>query len=379
MTKIKANIANKLIDELGNTYTSITALAKELGIWRGTISRSLKKHSYFKKDNHCYTCVDTFKELGPIIIEKEREDEDEYQRYLQLRDATITPVEIEEININSEVKGKKFVIALFSDAHIGKNIDSKTVNGLNEYNIDIANKRIETYFRNLVECLAKDEVDELIFASLGDGIDGFLRDEDLINSTATPLEQTMIYQNVLYNGLRYICNNPKLTKLKKIQFIGIPGNHSRATQKPMHNSSAFRMNYEVMAYQNVKRQCELTNLPIEFHIPESELYIMKIHNKTFGFAHGSFIRGGNSLLTGIYGPVLKIALKYKKLYNLDVLFMGHMHQTVYTTDAILNSSICGYDGFALANAFQYEPPQQSYICYAIKSGLQLLTRQIYCV
>jgi hypothetical protein len=61
-----------------------------------------------------------------------------------------------------------------------------------------------------------------------------------------------------------------------------------------------------------------------------------------------------------------------------MLFIGHFHSSVNTPNAIVNGSIISYNSFALTNGFEYERPQQQYICYDTMIGGQLLTRQIYC-
>lgn len=247
--------------------------------------------------------------------------------------------------------------------------------GLNEYNIKIARERIEKYFANLVSCLNTDKVEYLLFASLGDTISGFIHEELSQTNELTPLEATFEAQNLIYNGLKYICDN---TELKRIKFVGIVGNHSRVTNKIQH-SNGYKMSYEWLMYKNIQKQAELEGLPIEFDIPESEMAIEDTSDgKRFLFIHGFQIKGsGNGTVCGIYPSLGRLSLKYGKVYKQDKIYLGHFHSCISIPNAVVNGSIIGYNSYALTNGFAYEEPAQMYELYDTNIG-QLLTRQIYC-
>ena len=140
------------------------------------------------------------------------------------------------------------------------------------------------------------------------------------------------------------------------------------------------MSYEWMMYQNIKKQCELTKLPVEFYIPESELAIINtVDDKVFIFAHGFQIKGsGTNYVCGIYPALNRLCLKYAKVFKQDRLFIGHFHSSVNTPNAVVNGSIIGYNAFALSNGMEAERPKMQYICYDTEMKDELLSRQIYC-
>jgi hypothetical protein len=326
----------------------------------------------FKHNGHTYHV------FGQSANEQTINDK-EYQEFLKAKEASQVPFQVYKFKPVTNKKGYRYAVALFSDAHIEETVIPESVNFLNEYNIGIAEKRIETYFVNLATCLARDEADELIFASLGDTISGYIHQELEQTNQLTPLEATLKAQSLIYSGLKYLCENENLPKLKKIRFIGIVGNHSRVSKKIQHNNG-YKMSYEWMMYQNIKKECEITNLPIDFYIPESELAVVKtVDDKTFIFAHGYQIKSsGTGTICGIYPALNRLCLKYSKVFNQDMLFIGHFHSSVNTPNAVVNGSIISYNTFALTNGFEYERPQQQYICYDSMLDGQLLSRQIYC-
>ena len=390
---VVANVSNKMIDEYGNTYDSIRQLARVLGIRKDKISNALKIYGYFQYKGMTYTLQsgagrpprgnETSSEQNDapvkiITIEKEREDEKEYQEFKTSKSVKELPFQIYKFSPVTKKKGYRYAVALFSDAHIEEVVKPEAVNFLNEYNIKIAEERITNYFRNLANCLENDNVSELIFASLGDTISGYIHEELAQTNEMSPLEATFKAQSLIYSGLKYLCEYPGLKGLK-IRFIGIVGNHSRTTKKIQH-SNGYKMSYEWLMYQNIKKQCELTGLDIEFYIPESELAIVKSSDdRTFIFAHGFQIRStGNGTVCGIYPALNRLCLKYSNVFHQDMLFIGHFHSTVNTPNAVVNGSIIGYNAFALTSGFMAERPSQQMIVYDTALGGQLLTRQIYC-
>lgn len=386
---VKPHVPNGMRDNFGNEWDSITALAKELHVHRVRLGKILKEEGAFKHKGKVYTLKTT-----PVIqIDASINEEDinisdgnnpdnelhitkeEYENFKALKNATELPFEKYDIKFKSHNKGLRYAIALFSDAHIEETVDPASVLGKNEYNISIAEQRIKNYFINLATCINKDHVEELIFASLGDTISGFIHEELAQTNSLTPSEATIKAQSLIYSGLDFLCKN---TKLNSIKFIGIVGNHSRTTKKIQH-SNGYKMSYEWIMYQNIKSMCEITNLPIEFNIPESEMAVADMPDgKRFIFVHGYQIKsGGSGTVCGIYPALNRLAMKWDRTFNQDKIYLGHFHSCVSIPNAVVNGSIIGFNSFALSNGFTYEEPAQMYEVYDSERGL-LLTRKIYC-
>lgn len=393
---IKPNVCNPVVDEKGNLYKSIAELSRKINVWAGGITKAFNNRGYFEKDGIKYFLANnsndgvyvpsTSENLDgtvqqPIIVKvkEEREDEEEYQEYLrqksQIGEIEALPFESYEFKFNEKIEGEKYAVALFSDAHIEETVNPQSVMSLNEYNTDIAKQRIQNYFSNLVHCLNKDEVSHLIFASLGDTISGYIHDELAQTNGLTPLEATQLAQGLLFNGLKFICEK---SNVEDIYFIGIVGNHSRVTKKIQH-ANGYKMSYEWLMYQNIKRECEIAGLPITFNLPESEMAVVDTQdNRRFLFIHGFQIRSnGSGTVCGIYPALNRLCMKWDKIFHQDKIYLGHFHSCVSIPNAMVNGSIIGYNSFALSNGFGYERPAQQYEVYDTKIGL-LLTRQIYC-
>ena len=382
MNNVKASVSNEIVNELGQKFPSIRKLAEALHISKKRISNKLRAGEPFVYGGHTYTLsgvnyvgFDNVNENTETNEQMPVEYSQDYKDFLNAKKVSELPFEKYEFKFNKRKAGTRYAVALFSDAHIEETVKSASVMGLNEYNVKIARERIEKYFANLVSCLNTDKVEYLLFASLGDTISGFIHEELSQSNELTPLEATFEAQNLIYNGLKYICDN---TELKHIKFVGIVGNHSRVTNKIQH-SNGYKMSYEWLMYKNIQKQAELEGLPIEFDIPESEMAIEDTSDgKRFLFIHGFQIKGsGNGTVCGIYPSLGRLSLKYGKVYKQDKIYLGHFHSCISIPNAVVNGSIIGYNSYALTNGFAYEEPAQMYELYDTNIG-QLLTRQIYC-
>ena len=379
------NVSNGMKDDIGNEWDSINALIKDIHVQRFRLSKSLKKDGFFKHNGRIYTLkttptVKVVQENKARYLTDEEKNrisitQEEYDSYQALKNATGLPFEKYDIKFKSHKDGVRYAIALFSDAHIEETVEPASVLGKNEYNLSIAENRIKNYFNNLATCINKDHVEELIFASLGDTISGFIHDELAQTNGLTPSEATIKAQSLIYCGLDFLCKN---TKLNSIKFIGIVGNHSRTTKKIQH-SNGYKLSYEWIMYQNIRNMCEITGLPVEFNIPESEMAVADTPDgKRFIFVHGYQIKsGGSGTVCGIYPALNRLSMKWDRTFNQDKIYLGHFHSCVSIPNAVVNGSIIGFNSFALSNGFTYEEPAQMYEVYDSERGL-LLTRKIYC-
>lgn len=384
------SVSNKIVDNYGNVYNSIRQLAKYIHVSRGTISAALNSDGVFLHKGVEYKLAKgkmlvkatpiTESKPAPTkrLSKKEKEEQREFEEYKLYKKVKALDFEVYDMEpIKGYTAGYRYAVALFSDAHIEETVKPETVNWLNEYNLEIAEKRIKTYFVNLANCLKEDNVTELIFSSLGDTITSYLHPELEQTNQCVPLEATLKAQNLIYSGLHYLCCEANIKSLKRIRFIGIVGNHSRTTKKIQH-ANGFKLSYEWLMYQNIKQQCENANLPIDFCIPDSEIAIVKTtDNRTLIFCHGFQIKGGTNTICGVYPALQRLALRWGKVFNQDRIYMGHFHSCISIPSAAVNGSVIGYNSFALTNGFEYQEPCQYYEVIDTNIG-QLLERKIYC-
>lgn len=366
----------KIVDDKGNVFSSITALGKALGIDRHSISDEIKNSGVFQCGKRNYRLV----ESPEVELEAHGDDKEfiEYMEYKKRTKEMTNDLSFERhaIEFKKTKGGERYAIALFSDAHIEETVTAESVLNKNEYDVEIAKKRILKYFANLAECVKVDEVNDLIFASLGDTISGFIHEELSQCNGLTPVEASKLAQDLIVSGMQHLRES---TNLRDIYFVGIVGNHSRITKKIQH-ANGFKMSYEWWMYNNIRDLCNAHGLNIKFILPESEVAIVDVpcDSRRLLFCHGYQIRStGTGTVCGIYPSLQRQALKWAKVFQPDRIYMGHFHSCISITSAAVNGSIIGYNSYSLSNGFEYQRPCQYYEVIDTSIG-QLLERKIYC-
>ena len=191
MENVKTSVPNKIVGNDGSSFESIRKMAKSIHVDRKRIRRDINEKGYFEHKGVAYSCIGAKVEgddnTKVVVVEKNHKDDKEYQEFLKAKEVKSQPFQIYKFKPFSTKKGHRYAVALFSDAHIEETVTPESVNFLNEYNLEIAERRIENYFRNLAACLAQDDVNELIFASLGDTISGYIHQELEQTNQLSPL------------------------------------------------------------------------------------------------------------------------------------------------------------------------------------------------
>mgnify|MGYP003423085751 CR=1 FL=1 len=364
LNKEKAIIACKLINKDINSYRTYT--------YDGfTYYRISLTNEEFAKVNELYKELIKPKNTPMIESAENVVEDEEYQRYLELKNAETKLFEFVD---TKDDKVKRYAVALFSDVHIESKVNSDSVLGLNEYDLDIAKKRIENYFKGLSACIEKDEVETLYFCIIGDIIDGWLREEAMQENQMSPIQAVLYAQSLICSGLAYLRNSHPKTKVLVVCTVG---NHSRSSKKMQSNS--FKLSYEWMLFKNIEQFAQAANLNMNFIIPESEIALVQAPDgKRFIITHGHQIKSsGNATVCGIYPSLQRLAMKWDRTFHQDKMYIGHFHSCINIPTAMVNGSIIGYNAFAMSNGFPYERPCQAYDLYDHKLG-NILSRKIYC-
>ena len=117
-------------------------------------------------------------------------------------------------------------VAVASDWHVEEQVNSLKIGGRNEYNLDVAKKRSESFFRG-VEWLIKlhregpaaYKIDTLVLAVIGDLITGYIHEDLRQSNFLSPTRASLFARDLLRNGIDY------LLKYSGIKNIIIPCMH----------------------------------------------------------------------------------------------------------------------------------------------------------
>jgi len=264
-------------------------------------------------------------------------------------------------------KHEGVAVVQWSDWHIDEKIVPSTVNGMNEYNPEIATERANILFSNTVKLTNTQrgalDIKRLIIHKGGDDITGWIHPENMQTNTMTPQEAIFFVHDLQMAGIQYLLDHGDF---EMIDVVCSRGNHGRTTPK-MQYGNDYSTNNE--NYLNNMLAKHFRNEPrVRFQIDNSETAYMEVYGRNLRFFHGWQVRfmGG---IGGVTVPLYKAIHRWNDTTPAYYNFMGDKH--VYsnpTPDSVLNGSLVGYNAYALSHGFKFQRPIQSFTIIDSKYG-----------
>lgn len=262
-------------------------------------------------------------------------------------------------------EGTPIIIA--SDWHVEETVTSSQVSGLNEFNLEIANARIERFWQASLKLVQKHlnpgiKIREVVIALLGDFITGQIHGaENAEANSLLPVDAVVWVQNRIIAGIDFWLNHSTYSLVLPCKV----GNHARTTLKPRFGSesghSLETLMYLLLAshYRNEPR--------IKFVIDNGYHTYLDVYDQTVRFHHGHALKyqGG---IGGLFIPAYKAVGAWSKARWADLDIFGHFHQSKDGGSFLCNGSLIGYNSFALSIKADYEKPKQTLILMDKKRG-----------
>lgn len=248
---------------------------------------------------------------------------------------------------------------LCSDWHFGERVDPAQIGGVNEYDMDIARRRVLTLTSKTINLLDNHTVGRvrgIVVPLLGDMITGDIHEELRATNDVPTLEA--------FVGLFDSAHAMIASFAEHYGRVFVPcasGNHGRLTQK-IQCKDRNATNLDWLLYTMLAKKFA-DDERVRFSIPAGPEVEWSVLGHRYLGHHGDRARGGDGMI-GFIGPVKRMDHKLRSLKgqigaSYDTQLLGHFHQYLMTTRYIANGSLVGYNEYALANAFEYEPPQQA--------------------
>jgi len=238
------------------------------------------------------------------------------------------PQEDEDVN-----RAVAFLIA--SDWHVEELVDPTTINGLNEFNLEICEQRIKTFFKNGVNLINKskvfNQIDTVVLGILGDIISGYIHDELIESNECSPTQAIIFADKMLTAGIHYILEN---TDIKKLLVPCCFGNHGRTNVKKKISTS-YKNSFEWLMYQNMKERFA-DHDKVDFIVENGiHVYMNVFDNYVIRFHHGDSMRYGGGV-GGLTIPVNKSINQWNKIKHAYLDVFGHFHQLKDNGNFIVN-------------------------------------------
>ncbi len=263
----------------------------------------------------------------------------------------------------SSKKSEATAVLLASDWHVEEGVNPEKVNNLNSYNLEIAEKRSQYFFKNglkLVKIQNKDiEIKTVIIGLLGDFISGNIHEELLESCLLRPIDAILFAQKLIISGLEYILKNSKY----EIIVPCVVGNHSRVTAK-IHYSTEQENSLEYFMYHNIAQYFK-TEKRIKFLVPNSDDCYVDVYKYKLRFVHGHQFRYKDGV-GGVTIPLIKWLNIQNGNIKADYTCIGHYHTFFSGKNFICNGSLIGFNAYG--KKFGYEPPLQGFFLIDSRFG-----------
>lgn len=250
--------------------------------------------------------------------------------------------------------------ALWSDWHWGETVFPDQVNGVNEFNLAIAQARARKLVERTIQLLKHHVVNPkypgLVICLGGDMVTGDIHEELKETNDVPTLSALLDLFGVLCWAIKTMA-----AEFGRVFLPCVPGNHGRTSRKPQAKNRSFT-NYDWLLYQLLAKHFA-DDKRVQFYIPDGPDALFSVCGHKYLLTHGDQFRGGDGII-GAIGPITrgnqrKLARNSSINRGYDTMLLGHWHQYMPLHRTLVNGSLKGYDEYANVSNFGYEPPIQA--------------------
>ena len=315
-----------------------------------------------KLSDHNTRLREEVRELRQQIASYDREYADHKfikSKLFELKEELVTPPEW-LVNKKKSSKSPGIPVMMWSDWHWAEVVDKAQVNGVNEYDLDIAHLRLKNLVERTIVLLRNYMVSpsyEGVIINLGgDMLSGNIH-EELVSTNAVPIMAAVVD---LWGSLEWAINE-MANEFGKVCVFCVTGNHGRDTKKIQAKDRAFT-SFDWLVYAQLQHTFR-KDKRVTIIAPSSSDILYQVHSHRFLLTHGDQFRGGDGLI-GHIGPVKrgqrkKLSRNSEIGMEFDTMIHGHFH-TYSPGDRIIgNGSLVGYNEYSAQNNFEFERPRQA--------------------
>ncbi len=247
-----------------------------------------------------------------------------------------------------------------SDWHWGEVVDPTQVEGLNEYNLEIANQRADRVFQQTGEILLTHlgglNYDGIVVPLGGDMVTGNIHEELQRTNDLNIIPCCCDLADKLAGGLLMLQE-----QFGKVYVPCVVGNHGRLERKPSAKGKV-EDNFDYLVYRMVAARVA-HNPHIVVDISTSADMRFDIYDTRYLLTHGDQIKGGAGV-GGIWPSMMKTDQRKRKRHQIsgggyDYMVCGHFHRYGTVDGIIVNGSLKSYDEWVYTMNFDYEPAIQA--------------------
>ncbi len=277
--------------------------------------------------------------------------------HLEARKAPATPT---WLTPKAPAKGHRATLnLLLTDTHFDEVVDPAEIDGLNAYNREIAEQRLERWAQGAVK-LAKHYLSGVKYDGVclmlgGDIFSGNIHEELARTNEDTLFGSLLHWLDPMRAALELLA-----LEFGRVHVAGTPGNHGRMTRKPIAKQRAAD-NLDWLLYRLLAREMAKDDR-FTWAIPTSADTRVQVYAVRYNLTHGDQFRGGSGIAGALSPLMLGQARKSRRQqvagHPYDYLVLGHWHTTLAVKGIICGGAVKGTDEYSYVGNFDHEPPQQ---------------------
>lgn len=254
-------------------------------------------------------------------------------------------------------------VLCLSDLHFGERVDFDDMDGINEYNDEIAYERwqrlISQVPTSIEHHLHGHRLPFMVVALMGDMVSGDIHEELMATNELTTPDTITTWVPRIASALQWLLD---AVPVDHILVPCVDGNHDRLTKKGRYKKRAAN-SFTWILYKWLADRFR-DDERIEFVISHSSEVHAPIFDQTHVFVHGDSAGGGGGGIGGIWPMIMRYTTRIRANgaalgRNVDHVAMGHWHQYTPGGGFLVNGSLKGYDEYARHHQFKPEQPIQA--------------------
>ena len=257
---------------------------------------------------------------------------------------TLPPIKLERINLHQIPDNPREGIFLLSDWHIGSYVN----NFYNQFDFDIAIKRVNQLAKDVVRYCRMFNITKLNILDLGDIIEGEIHVTVRVTNELNTCDQVIKATELLAQFIATIA-----AEIDEVVYRSCVGNHDRVIQNYKESTDDDNLIYLINWGLQMRLQLSgVDNVTFDLQNLSDTVGIFELENgKKVGYAHGHTF-STDTAYQNFTGAVQSY---------LDYICLGHFHsgkmKEFNSVKVYVNGSLKGVDSYAMTKSLYSKPSQ----------------------
>lgn len=249
------------------------------------------------------------------------------------------------------------MLLLLSDWHVEEKVTPESVNGLNDFSLAVADKRIAELLERFLCCLEHErnlaKIDRVVVWCGGDFISGHIHEDTAELAALAPLAAARWAGERLRMVIDAIAD-----VVGEVVVVTNSGNHGRSNSGKPRIGTEMDHSFEQNLYLTMAAAESREN--VRWQVAEGHLGYLDLNGFVVRHHHGHAYKYGGGV-GGIHVGVSKANAAWNALRPADLTIFGHWHQFSWLRAGryVSNGSLIGHSAYATRLKAAYEPPCQA--------------------